>query len=106
MRQRGAKGRAVLSDTFAAKALENAIVRKTNSEVMLKQLGLTSEKSLVDKVLELLELSQTLDAVNPVSVNADTSTTFVAALDAVSTSIDRLRAQLHALDRIRDEAHR
>jgi hypothetical protein len=103
MRKRGEKGRAVLSDTFARKALDNAIVRKTNSEAMLKQLGLSSEKSLVDKVLELLELSETLDATNPVSVSANTSTAFVEALDAVSASVNRLKQQLNALDQMRDD---
>jgi hypothetical protein len=97
------KGCARFIDNSAARNLENAIQKKTQSEVILRQLGLTPEKSLVDKVTELLELSQTLDSLNPVAISPETSAAFVEALDGVSESVSRLRGQLDALDRIRDE---
>jgi hypothetical protein len=55
----------------------------------------------LDKVTELLELSQTLDALNPVTVGPETSAAFIEALDGVTESVSRLRGQLNALDRIR-----
>jgi hypothetical protein len=98
-----ARGRARFIDNSAARNLDQAIDKKTQSEAVLRQLGLTPEKSLVDKVTELLELSQTLDALNPVTISPETSAAFVEALDGVTESVSRLRGQLNALDRIRDE---
>jgi hypothetical protein len=97
------KGRARFIDNSATKNLEAAIAKKAKSEAVLKQLGLTSEKSLGDKVLELLELSQTLDALNPVAISPDTSTAFAEALNSLGTSVDRLKGQLDALARLREE---
>ena len=79
LRRVNVKGRARFIDNSAARNLENAIQKKTQSEVILRQLGLTPEKSLVDKVTELLELSQTLDALNPVAVSPETSAAFIEA---------------------------
>ena len=101
LRRVNVKGRARFIDNSAARGLENAIQKKTQSEEILRQLGLTPEKSLVDKVTELLELSQTLDALNPVTISPETSAAFIEALDSVSESVQRLRDQLNALDHMR-----
>jgi hypothetical protein len=74
-----AKGRARFLDNSAARNLDNAVEKKVQSEAVLKALGLTPETSLVNKVTELLELSQTLDALNPVTVGPETSAAFVDA---------------------------
>ena len=101
LRRVNVKGRARFSDNSAARNLDQAIDKKTQSEAVLRALGLTPEKSLVDKVTELMELAQTLDALNPVAVSPETSAAFIEALDGVSESVSRLRGQLNALDRMR-----
>ena len=56
------KGRARFMDKTAARNLDSAIAKKTLSEATLRRLGLTPETSMVDKITELLEMSQSLDA--------------------------------------------
>jgi hypothetical protein len=97
------KGRARFMDNTAARNLDSAIAKKTLSEATLRRLGLTPETSMVDKVTELLELSQTLDALNPLSLSPETLAAFLEGLNNVATSVNRLRGQLSALDQLRDE---
>lgn len=98
------RGRARLSDNFAAKALSVAIARKANSETALRLLGLSPEKSLVEELLEMMELTQTLDALNPVSISPSTSVVAIKILDDLIASATKFHRQLDALIRMKSEA--
>ena len=98
------RGRARLSDNFAAKALSVAIARKADSETALRSLGLSPEKSLVEELLGMMELAQTLDTLNPVSISPSTYGMAIEILDDLIASATRFHHQLDALIRLKGEA--
>ena len=99
-----AKGRAVLSAQFSYAALDKAVKRAQQSQAQLRSLGITPEKTLVNEVVGMLELSQTLDAINPGLINPDTYEAFLEALVRLGGSVARAQAVLTAADLVKGES--